>query len=240
VKATGKILPILRRCVDVTMSVLFFALLSFTYTGTRLHELFGILLGVAFVLHQLLNLRWYRSLVRGRYTAARWLSVILDLGLLADMILLIVSGISMGQEIIPSGLIPIKRSTAVMMHIVCGYLGFVLAGAHLGLHAGLIPWPLGRKRKTKAQGASGEDSGQMSGRKIRLLVQILASALGVVGLVRENFFLYISGRAHFVMPLYDNPVWIYIAELVCIWILAASITEGIQTALTRKGRRKKS
>ena len=125
--------------IDSAMSVLMYLLLSSQYTGMLMHEICGILLIICVLLHQALNFRWYRLLRRGRYNATRVLFTISDFALLTDMAFLILSGLAKGHEIIPRHLIPIAASTAARMHLVSGYLSFLLMGFHLGLHIRHVP-----------------------------------------------------------------------------------------------------
>lgn len=194
---TRKLQPVL----DSVMSVLMYLLLSSQYTGMLIHEICGILLIVCTVLHQVLNFRWYRALRKGRYNAVRIIFTIADLALLTDMVFLILSGLARGHEIIPRHLIPIPSSAATQMHLVSGYLAFLLMGFHLGLHIRHVP---------KIPG-------------------ILISVFGIWALIHENFFLYISGGAHFVMFHDGQPAWFYMAELIGIWGLMIAAAAVLKT-----------
>ena len=214
----------LRGIIDLAMSVLMLLLISSRYTGLWLHELFGILLICFMIVHQALNARWYRVLGKGKYTAARRLLSAADFCLLADMILLAVSGIAMGREIIPPHLLPIDIMTAREIHLVCGYLGFLLTGFHLGLHVDRIP-ALRRIRNMSAQ---------LQGvRSFGTVLLVAVCGFGVYGLVHERYFSYVFGQMHFVL-FGQETVAFYIAEMIGIWILVAVISALLQEHLVKR------
>lgn len=204
---------ILRCCTDLIMSILMFLLLSLQYTGMYLHEVFGIVLILFMILHQVLNIRWYRALGEGVWHAPRILLMCTAFALLTDMCFLAVSGISMGREVIPRHLLPISHVTAVRIHLTAGYLGFLLMGFHLGLHVNRIGGRFrGRRRK--------------SGRVWKIACRVVVTAVGIFGvyaLWNEKFFSYILQKSHFVMFHFDQRAGFYMAELVAIWVLAATL-----------------
>lgn len=57
--------------IDFLMTVLLFLLMSYQITGQKLHEWFGTGMLVLFLLHNILNIRWYGSLFKGKYTLLR-------------------------------------------------------------------------------------------------------------------------------------------------------------------------
>lgn len=54
---------------------------------------------VLWILHHLLNLRWWTHLTKGRYTLVRTLSLLIDLALFAAMLTTMVSGIILSREV---------------------------------------------------------------------------------------------------------------------------------------------
>lgn len=62
--------------IDFLMTVLLFLLMSYQITGQELHEWFGAEMLVLFLLHNILNIRWYGSLFKGKYTLLRIMQMI--------------------------------------------------------------------------------------------------------------------------------------------------------------------
>ena len=69
---------IMKICVDVVMYILFLLLMGQYLLRNAPHEWLGIAAGVLFVLHNVLNYKWYKSLFKGKYHATRLLRTALD------------------------------------------------------------------------------------------------------------------------------------------------------------------
>lgn len=199
-----------RLIIDTAMSILMYLLLSSQYTGLWFHELFGIFLIICIVIHQALNFRWYRALPEGRYGSVRILYTVADFALITAMVCVIISGLSRGHEIIPKHMIPMDTSVAMGMHLISGYLAFLLMGFHAGLHLKRIP----------------------------IVPGIIVSIFGVYAFIHENFLQYISGQAHFVMFRDGQPAVFYIVELFAIWGMMASAAFALKRLLVRRSKMK--
>ena len=75
------------------MAILLPLLMAYSLLGETAHEWLGIMMSALFILHHILNRKWYGGLCKGRYSAVRILGAVTDLFLLADMIALPVSGV---------------------------------------------------------------------------------------------------------------------------------------------------
>ena len=85
--------------IDVSMTVLLLLLMAYQITGQKLHEWFGAGMLVLFLLHNILNIRWYGNLFKGKYTLLRVTQVIINLSVLASMLCLGFSGIVMSRHV---------------------------------------------------------------------------------------------------------------------------------------------
>ena len=68
--------------IDFLMTVLLFLLMSYQITGQELHEWFGAEMLVLFLLHNILNIRWYGSLFKGKYTLLRAMQTLINISVL--------------------------------------------------------------------------------------------------------------------------------------------------------------
>ena len=75
-----------KMAVDLAMTVLLFLLMAYLLVGETAHEWLGLAMFLLFILHHVLNWRWYRSLFKGKYTPIRILQTLLNILLLASMI----------------------------------------------------------------------------------------------------------------------------------------------------------
>lgn len=120
--------------IDFAMLLLLPILMAYSLVGETAHEWLGIAMTALFLLHQLLNLGWYKNLLRGKYTAFRTALTITNGLLIVDFLLLIYSGIDLSKHLLP--LLPELGSATLsrILHLSCSHWGLLLMSFHLGLH----------------------------------------------------------------------------------------------------------
>ena len=124
--------------VDLLMTGLLLCLMAYQVTGQLLHEVFGAAMLALFLMHHILNRRWYGNLRKGRYTARRIISTVISFALLAAMLSLAYSGIVMSRYVFSFLGIQSGRALARTVHLAASYWGFVLMSIHLGLHWSMV------------------------------------------------------------------------------------------------------
>ncbi len=124
--------------IDLAMAVLLLCQMAYMLIGEIEHEWTGTAMFVFFILHHVLNWRWYVNLTKGRYTIARIFQVFVDFLILFCMLSLMISGIIMSREVF--SWLPIDGSMAFarILHMLASYWGFILMSIHLGLHWGIV------------------------------------------------------------------------------------------------------
>lgn len=135
--------PIVRLAVDTIMTVLFFIMMAYHMTGNTVHELLGIFLFALFIIHNILNLNWYKAIYKGKYTAVRVIRTAVNLLLLLAMLGMMVSALFISRTVfsfIDRLDIPFARE----LHSLLAYWGFIFMAIHLGLHWGMV---MGAARK---------------------------------------------------------------------------------------------
>ena len=120
--------------LDIIMFIIFVYLMSYKAgRGLFLHGVFGCILFVLFIIHHLLNIRWYFGLNKGKYNFTRKSFAIIDFILFADMILMAISSIMMSGSVFSFSPF-ISTQFARDLHISSTAWGFILTALHLGLH----------------------------------------------------------------------------------------------------------
>lgn len=115
------------------MFILFVILMGYHITGNKLHEILGIITFILFIIHHLLNIKWYKALSKGKYNTHRIFSTIIDFLLLIDMMAIMVSTIMISSTVF--SFLNIKTTMlARTMHLSSTSWGLVLISIHLGLH----------------------------------------------------------------------------------------------------------
>lgn len=72
--------------IDFLMTVLLLCLMAYQITGQEFHEWFGAGMLVLFLLHTILNIRWYGSLFKGKYTLLRTMQTLINISVLISML----------------------------------------------------------------------------------------------------------------------------------------------------------
>lgn len=206
-KKTMKTKSKIRLAVDLLMTLALLFLMGYQLWGEEAHEWAGAGMLVLFIAHHLLNPGWHRNLFRGKYTGMRALVSAVDLVLLAVMICLMGSGITMSRHVFAFLPIDSGMGTARLMHMAACYWGFVLMALHLGLHWGMV---LAGVRKMSKKIAEKKASPGIRALVLRLLGAGIA-CYGLYAFVRRDLATYMFLRTEFVFLDYsESPITFYI------------------------------
>lgn len=127
-----KIKRILRPIIDTIMLILLVGLFGYNIIGGFAHELIGITIFTVFIIHNLLNLSWYKSLFKGKYKAYRIVHVGINGLLLLCIIVTMITGIVISESIFK---LNIRIDVSIYnIHKAMGYYALILSSLHLGMH----------------------------------------------------------------------------------------------------------
>ena len=191
--------------IDITMTVLLPLLMAYSLIGEAFHEVVGTAIFVLFIVHHILNRKWYGALFKGKYTARRVFQTVLNTLLLLVMLLQPVSGILMSKHLftfLPS--LPISTQ-ARNIHMLLAYWGYVLMCVHAGTH---LTGPLGKL-------------GQKNRKSGMIIYGILGciSIYGCVAFVQRSFPGYMSGKTAFAFFDYGEPIILFLLDYLAIMVL---------------------
>jgi hypothetical protein len=124
--------------VDFAMIIILPTLMAYEMIGTIFHEWVGSFMFILFIVHNLMNYKWYKSMFKGKYTPYRKLSTLINIMLFVIMISLMVSGIILSKHIFSFLNINFGIAVARVIHILGAYWGYVLMSVHIGLHCNKI------------------------------------------------------------------------------------------------------
>lgn len=202
--------------VDILMTLLLILLMSYQVTGDKLHEYCGTAMLALFIIHHILNIKWYGSLLKGRYKAVRILGTIVNFALLISMLCLGFSGIVMSRHAF--AFLPIKgpMATARTMHMAASYWGFVLMGVHVGLHWAVVTGMFRRLTKGKS----------ISGWQVWLLrlAALVFAGYGAVCFMKANIISYMFLKYKFVFFDFDKNAGLVLLEYIAMMGMWAFIS----------------
>ena len=140
---------LIKRCIDVCMTILLLCLMAYHVTGEQAHEWIGMGMTLLVIIHQVLNRKWYTAIFKGKYNAYRIITTIVNVLLLLSFALTAFCGMSMSGYAVPFLNGMTKVSFARRMHLSMSYWAFVLMGMHVGLHvpAMAAKWKIADKMK---------------------------------------------------------------------------------------------
>lgn len=114
---------IARLGLDLAMTVLLLLLMARQITGEDAHEWLGAAMFVLWLLHHLLNRRWYAGLAKGAWTPMRAVQLACDLLLLAAMLGTMVSAVVLSRQVF--GFLGISGGLAGAAAALYGVYAFV-------------------------------------------------------------------------------------------------------------------
>ena len=128
---------LIKLAIDLFMTVLMLAAMAYRLTGNTIHELLGVALLALFIVHNILNRRWYQKVLKRKHNVRRVLNTAVNLLLLVMMLMLMVSSVLISRSVF--AFIPVDGDLiARQIHILATYWGFILISIHLGMHWGMI------------------------------------------------------------------------------------------------------
>ena len=224
----------LKILIDILMTVLLLFLMAYQIIGQKLHEYCGAAMLTLFLLHHILNVKWYRNLCKGKYKATRVFSIFVNFALLVVMLCLGFSGIVMSKHAFAFLSIHGPMATARMMHVAASYWGFVLMSVHLGLHWGMVMGLFRNLLKGKKMPAL-----------LRFILRLAAFAFAGYGAVcfkEAKIVSYMFLKNQFVFFDFEkSAVWVFAEHIAMmgLWIfIGYYIAKGLGWLSHRKQKRK--
>lgn len=219
--------------IDVSLTVLLLLLMAYQITGQELHEWFGAGMLVLFLLHNILNIRWYGNLFKGKYTLLRVTQVIINFSVLLSMLCLGFSGIVLSRHIFAGLPIQGPMATARTMHLAASYWGFVLMSIHLGFHWSMVLGLFRRlwsRKKTPAAFVW-----------LMRFIAIFIAGYGAYCFHKENILSYMFLKQEFVFFDFEQSAVFVFAEytaMMGLWIFISFYAVKGLRKITSQSRRK--
>lgn len=212
-----------RKVIDIFMTIALMLLMGYQFWGETAHEWFGAAMFVLYILHHVLNRNWYKTLFKGRMSAARLFNLITDTALFLIMLMQIYSSIVISRHVF--AFLPINGGMALArkLHILSAYWGFILMGFHIGQHISVILSVIRKKRNIKA----------ISNVRCAAL-NICTAAVAVYGiyaLIKRDFLQYMFLKSEFVFLDYAEPKLYFYLDIIAIAVLCMFSAHWILKAI---------
>ncbi len=133
--------------IDVLMYIVFIVLMGHHITDNLIHEILGIAMFILFIIHNILNINFYKTLFKGKYNLKRFFLTSIDILLLVCFVGIIVSSINISSDVFRFLNIH-TMSWGLKLHMLSTSWGFIIMSIHLGLHLSPLLNKINNKMKT--------------------------------------------------------------------------------------------
>ena len=121
---------IVKMIIDALMLIIILLEFSKLYTGQLLHEAFGVALLILFIIHNILNINFYKNILKGNYNLLRVITTTTNILFLICMLLTIILGIPISSELFKE--LKLNGNTTIRkLHTILGYWNLILLSIHL-------------------------------------------------------------------------------------------------------------
>lgn len=217
---------IVKRIVDVALTVTLLLLMAFQVTEQLAHEWLGITMFVLTIIHQILNRKYYAAIFKGKYHPLRIFQLIVNILLLLSFVCTALSGMMMSRFATPfmNGILP---STIVRQgHLALSHWSFVLMGLHLGMHFGII-------------------ASKLKNRTVKIVAGAVMGGVSVYGFYlffKSDILKYMLLQNPFAFLDYSKAWWLVLLEnlsMLLAWAFAAYLLSLCLRKLSRHQHKEK-
>ena len=206
-----------KRIIDILMTTLIVFLMSYQVTGEVAHEFIGVTMFILVIIHQVLNLKWYSALFKGKYNPRRIIMTIVNVLLLILFLLTAISGTAMSNHAVQFLYNIINVNTARTMHLAFSYWSFILMGLHIGFHLNMITAGMHSKYK-----------------KVFLIIFTIIVIYGLYLFFRSEIINYITFKTHFAFLDYEKNKLLVLFENISMLVFFSSIAYYITKLISNK------
>jgi len=207
-----------RIVIDILMIAAMPFLVAYSLIGDDVHEVIGVGIFALFIIHHIINWRWWPGIFKGRYNSLRILNTTFNLLLAAFMLLQPISGILMSKYVLKEITISGAAGTLRAIHMTVSYWGFILAGFHLGLH--VRPF-IGKLKKRMNKGA----------RLCFTVLFLLIAAYGVYAFIRRGIGDYLLMKVMFAFFDFSESRIVFLLDYMAVLVLVACLGYYIQSGM---------
>lgn len=200
--------------VDIAMTIALLLLMTYELIGQAAHEWIGIGMFMLFAVHHILNGKWSRNLLKGKYTALRIMQTALVVLVLLSMIGSMVSGVILSRHALSFLPIDGGHAFARTLHMLSGYWGFVLMSLHLGFHWIMMMGMAGKLLKNSSE----------IRKWILRAIAVLIVGYGMYAFIKRDIGSYMLLRNQFVFFDFEEPVILFMLDYIAVMGLFVTIS----------------
>lgn len=215
--------------LDAILFALFVAEMCFHHLPKILHEILGVAMAAAIILHVAINWRRFTSLLRN-VTPQKFFNAEIDLALIICAAAVLFNGVVLSNYLFADFVsFELRRNmTLHQLHVAAPYAMMILIGVHLGFH-----WRELRLRLLKTFGLEEFYSRHES---LFVTAAVMLAACGVAGLYLNRVVDRLLMKHIFATPATDLPAAVFALLIIGGVIFFAVIGFVLDEKFFRKGR----
>ena len=128
----------IKMLLDLAMTIIMIVLMGYEVSGSFWHEVLGTAVLLMIIIHNLLNIRWFVSIIKSKNKSYKdVLKVIINLLLTVNSVFLLISSLIISKHLfIFLGII--ELGSWVYIHRLTAFLEIIMIAVHLGFHWKMI------------------------------------------------------------------------------------------------------
>ena len=219
--------------VDAAMTAALLLLMAYSLVGEAVHEWIGVAMFFMFAAHHILNRKWIKNSLKGKYTPLRIWKSALVAAVLVCMAGSMVSGIIVSRHVFAFMDIYRGRTWAGPMHLICAYWGLVMMSLHLGAHWSMI---IGMAKKMLPNASA--SVGSAAGAWLLRLPAAAIAAYGAFAFVKRDIWSYMTLKNEFVFFDFQEPRIFFFIDYIAVMGLFVFIGHYITVVIRRNNVRR--
>ena len=228
--------------LDILMTILSIILMGGTilFPNDRVHQIFGISLIVIWVVHVILNRRWYGALFKGQYKPYRIMQLIINCDVLICALLLLISGLLMAW-FIPSEWVGGALGFARITHLLASHWYYIFMAFHIGLHGAMIARFCHSETKQRHSELVSESPEDEMPKQVRhdsvflKIIIIIISLYGIYAFIIRGVWKYMFGLQQFFFLDFERGYLLFALDYISIIVLFATIIHYIRKVVVAMG-----
>lgn len=193
--------------LDLIMVLLLPVLMGYSLVGELYHEIVGVLMGVLFTVHLILNRKWFTAFFKGKYNARRVVTTAVNILLILCVLTSMISGIFISKHVFRFLGISVGASLMRTLHMLAAYWGFILMSFHTGTHGGMMLSKI--RNKTAKYTVS--------------TVFLLIAVYGIYAFIKRGFTDFLFGKVMFVFFDFSEPFIFYYLDYLTVMFLFMTV-----------------
>jgi hypothetical protein len=207
----------LRMTIDITMTILSIILMggNYLFPADLVHEILGVGLFVLWVVHIILNRRWYGAIFRGKYNPYRVMQTVINCCILICTTFLMISGIILSNHVFTFLNIQSGLGFARIAHLLASHWYYLFMSMHIGLHVGRF-------------------FQNITAKIIPRIILALVCAYGIYAFIARGVWKYLILQQQFFFFDFERGYILFALDYISIIILFATISHYIAKILKKR------